>query len=250
MKWKAYNELAWTELILCSPEDYIEETELYCKAIRENSKTELKTLLHLGCGAGINDYTFKNHFKVTGVDVSKCMLKIARNLNPDVRYFYGDMRSMKLPELFDAVAIPDSIGYMVTLEDLKKTLLTAYNHLKQDGVLLIVTQVREEFKENNFVYTGSKDGINITLFENNHIMDYNKEKCEAVLIYLVRRKGKVKIYHERHTIGLFPLETWVRLIKNIGLDMTQLKINNLYDRFIMNAGEYSQTMFVCHKPFK
>ncbi len=250
MKWKAYNELAWTEMILCSPKDCIEETELYCKAIRENTKTELKTLLHLGCGAGINDYTFKNHFRVTGVDISKSMLKIARDLNPDVSYFYGDMRSIKLPELFDVVAIPDSIGYMVTLEDLKKTLLTAYNHLKQDGVLLIVTQVREEFKENNFVYSGSKDDINITLFENNHILDSSKEKCEAVLIYLVRRKGKLKIYHDRHTIGLFTLETWVRLIKNIGLDMTQLKINNLYDRFIMNAGEYSQTMFVCHKLLK
>jgi len=248
IKWKAYNDLAWTELILSSPEDYIEETELYCKALIDHSKIKINTLLHLGCGAGINDYTFKNRFKVTGVDISKGMLKVARNLNPDVTYLLGDMRTIRIFELYDAVAIPDSIGYMVTFEDLKKTILTAYNHLKPGGVLLIVAHLREDFKANNFVYSGSKGEINITLFENNHILDTTKERYAAVLVYLIRCKGSLKIYHECHTIGLFSSETWVKLLRNIGFGIKQIKINDLYDRFIMGADEYSQTMFVCRKP--
>jgi len=51
-KWLAYNELAWTEPIIAPPEEYAEETEQYIKVIKEHSKIEVKTLLHIGCGAG------------------------------------------------------------------------------------------------------------------------------------------------------------------------------------------------------
>ena len=76
----------------------------------ENSKIEVETLLHLGCGGGHNDYTFKKHFKVTGVDISENMLKLARKLNSEVTYYYGDMRDIKLTGCFDAVTILDSIN--------------------------------------------------------------------------------------------------------------------------------------------
>ena len=62
--WRVYSDLAWTESIISSPEEYGEDTELLCKAINEHSNIEARTLLHLGCGAGGNDYTFKKHFKV------------------------------------------------------------------------------------------------------------------------------------------------------------------------------------------
>ena len=204
-------------------------------------------MLHLGCGAGIHDYTLKKHFKITGVDISNGMLKVAQNLNPNVNYLYGDMRTIRVPELYDTVIIPDSIGYMVTIEDLKKTIHNAYNHLKQGGVFLIVAQVREEFKENNFVYTGAKDNINITVFENNHITDSSKKKYEAVITYLIRRGGKLEIYNDCHIIGLFPLKTWLTLLEDIGFEVIQKKLDNLYDQFIMDGGEYSQTIFVCIK---
>jgi len=97
---RAYSDLAWTELIVASPDEYVEETELLVNAIKERSKIEVKTLLHLGCGAGGNDYTFKRHYKVTGVDISENMLEIARDLNPEAVYHHGDMRTIELGELF------------------------------------------------------------------------------------------------------------------------------------------------------
>lgn len=248
INWKAYNELAWTEMILCSPEDHIKEIELYNKLIKDHSKTEINTMLHMGCGAGMYDYTFKKFLEVTGVDISKGMIQVAQNLNPDVHYFHDDMRTFKTPKLYDTVVIPDSIGYMVSIEDLRKTILTAYSHLKPGGVFLIVAHTREEFKENNFVYTGSKDNINITVFENNHIIDSLKEKYEAVFIYLIRQSGSLTIYSDSHIIGLFPLEIWYELLKDVGFEIKQFKLNNLYDEFIMDEGDYSLTIFVCNKP--
>ncbi len=81
-----YGDLAWLWPIISPPEDYAEETELFSRVIREHSRIEVKTLLHIGCGAGHNDHVFKKHFEVTGIDNSEEMLKLARELNPEVTY--------------------------------------------------------------------------------------------------------------------------------------------------------------------
>lgn len=246
-KWRMYTDLAWIESIITSPEEGVEETSLFSKAIKEYSKIKVKTLLHLGCGAGINDYTFKRHFKVTGVDISENMLEIARNLNPEVTYLYGDMRTIKLGESFDAVAIPDSIGHMTTVEDLQSAIITAYKHLKPGGVLLIMANIAEQFKQNNFVYTGSKGDVEITFFENNYIPNPTGTIYEATDIFLIRHKGKLKIHTDRGIVGLFKLKTWLDLLKELEFEVKQIKMEHLYDRFVMGEGEYPLTMFVCTK---
>lgn len=247
-KWRAYSELAWTETIISPPEEYVEETELFAKVIKEHSKIAANKLLHFGCGAGVNDYTFKRYFKVTGVDISEGMLEVARKLNPEVVYLHSDMRTIKLGESFDAVAIPDSIGYMTTLKDLRRAIITAYKHLKPGGVLLIMANIAEQFKQNNFVYTGSKGDVEITLFENNYISGRSGTTYEATLIFLIRRKGKLEIHTDRHIIGLFKLKTWLDLLKELEFEVKQIKMEHLYDRFILGEDEYPLLMFVCTKP--
>jgi SAM-dependent methyltransferase len=208
----------------------------------------VRTLLHLGCGAGGNDYTFKKHYMVTGVDISENMLEIARRLNPEVVYHCGDMRTIVLGECFDAVAVPDSIGYMTSEEDLQSAIMTAQKHLKPGGVLLIVASIAEQFSPNNFVYTGSREDIDITVFENNYIPEPTGTTYEAALVYLIRHKGKLKIHTDRHTVGIFKLETWLDLLKRAGFDnVNQINMNNAYDRFIAGDGKYPLLMFVCSK---
>jgi len=247
-KWRAYYDLAWTESIITSPDDYAEQTELFAKVIKENSRIEARTLLHPGCGAGGNDYTFKRHFKVTGVDISKDMLRIATKLNPEVTYICGDMRRMELRECFDAVAIPDSIGHITTAGDLKKVVMTASRHLRPGGVLLIVAHISEEFRENNFVYTGAKGDVEVTIFENNYILKPLRTAYEATVVYLIRRKGKLEIHSDSCIIGLFPLATWLSLFEEAGLEVNQMKLEHSYDRFLLGEGKYLLRMFICSKP--
>ena len=248
--WCAYDDLTWTEHVIAPPEDYVEETNLFSKMIRKHSKIDARSLLHLGCGAGGNDHTFKRHFKVTGIDIRKNMLEIAGKLNPEVTYLYGDMRAIRLEEYFDAVAIPDSIGYMTTLGDLRKAILTAYSHLKPGGVLLIVALIHEDFRENNFVYTGSKGGIEITLFENNYIPDPAGITYESTTVFLIRRKGKLEIHSDTDTIGLFKLSIWLGVLKEMGLQVKLMKLEHSYDRFLLGESEYPLKIFVCTKPLK
>lgn len=246
--WISYNELAWIDPIVAPPEEHAEEIELYCKLIREHSLVEPKTMLHLASGAGINDYTFKKHYSVTGVDISQGMLEVARQLNPEVDYHHGDMRTVDLGNQFDVVAIPDSIGYMTTLKDLKAALQNAYRHLKPGGILLITAHMKEEFKENNFVYSGSRKGIEVTVFENNYIPDPEGTIYEATIIYLVRRNGELEMYTDKHVIGFFETEVWYDLFKELALKVKQVALKDLYVPYILGEGEYPLQMFYCLKP--
>ena len=247
-QWLAYSELAWTDRVVSSPEDAREETEYFCELIRSNSRIEVRTLLHLGCGAGMNDFTFKREFVVTGVDVSEGMLEIARKLNSEVRYIQGDMRNLSLEETFDAVAIPDSIGYMTTQEDLQRAISTANRHLRPGGVLLIVALVGEEFMENNFVYAGSEGDLQVTIFENNHRCGSDPAIYEAVLVYLIRRQGVLEVICDRHTQGLFPSTTWSSLLEDLGLEVRQKAMEDSYDDVLFAEGRYRLRVFLCRKP--
>ena len=160
------------------------------------------------------------------------------------------MRALKLDQYFDAVAIPDSIGYMVTVKDLKRAIYTSYKHLKPGGVLLLVAHTKEEFKENNFLYTGSKEDIEITVFENNYITCPSESTYEATIIYLIRQKGKLEIHSDKHIIGIFKLEEWLNILKGFEFQVKQIKLEHSYDQFILGEGQYPLIIFVCTKPIK
>jgi SAM-dependent methyltransferase len=242
---RLYGDLAWTWSIISPPEDYVEETELFSKVIKEHSKIEAKTLLHLGCGGGHNDRTFKKHFRVTGVDISDDMLRLARKLNPEVIYHQGDMRTIRLAECFDAVAILDSIAYMSTVDDLRRAFITAYDHLKSGGILLTyVEKFAEYFKQNKTKCSPhSQDDVEIAFIENSYDPDFTDTSYESTFIYLIRRKGELEIHSDRHLCGIFKLETWLDLLREVGFEVKQMK----FEHPTFTEGEYCPIL-VCSKP--
>ena len=222
---RLYSDLAWMWPIVSPAEDYVEETEFLAKLIKENSKIEVETLLHLGCGGGHNDYTFKKHFKVTGVDIRENMLKLARKLNSEVTYYHGDMCDMKLRGCFDAVTILDSINYLRTVEDIYRAFATAHQHLRPGGVFLTfmeqITGLSEHSKTR--CSTHSKGNVEITFIENYYDPDPDDTSCEATFVYLVRRGGELEIHTDRHLCGIFKLETWIGLLEEIGFIVKRTK---------------------------
>lgn len=240
--WLAYNELAWTEDWLADPRDYEAEVGVYVALIKQAATA--RTLLHLGCGAGGHDGVFKRHFAVTGVDLSLGMLNKARAAHPDIDYLEGDMRTLCLNRQFDAVAIPDSIDYMVSPDDLRQAINTAVGHLKSGGVLLVVGKTAETFQDNNFAYTGQKDGVQVTLFENNYINPFRPHTYEATFVYLIRQHGKLTVHTERQVLGLFSQTVWETVFKDAGLMVQNTVLDGVYDKHLLGEGRYPLTVFV------
>ena len=243
-KWIAYNDLAWTEDWLTDPAEYEDEVTAYVELIKQFASKPPLTLLHMGCGAGGHDWLFKQSFTVTGIDLSLGMLDKARATHPDIEYLEGDMRTLRLKRLFDAVVIPDSIDYMASLADLQQAINTAVKHLKTGGVLLVVGKTEETFQNNNFAYSGEKNGVQVTLLENNYINTFRPNTYEATLVYLIRRQGELTIYTDHHVLGLFALAKWDKVFNDAGLTMQRMTLDHIYDKYLLGEGKHPLTIFI------
>jgi SAM-dependent methyltransferase len=225
---RLYGDLAWTWPIISPVDDYQEEGELFARVIREESQIPVKTLLDLGCGGGHVDHYLKNHFQVTSADISQSMLKLARQLNPEVEYMMGDMRMLRLDRTFDAVVIHDAINYMLTPQDLRAAFQTAHQHLKSGGVFLTCVEVMpDSFEQNKTrVTTRKKDGVEIAFIENYYDPDENDTVYQGTFIYLIRQGGRLSIETDRHLCGVFPLASWRRLLGEIGFEVRERRFEH------------------------
>ncbi|MFH1312953.1 MAG: class I SAM-dependent methyltransferase [Candidatus Eisenbacteria bacterium] len=240
---RLYDDLAWTWPIISPPEEYVGESENFARVISQHASIGERSLLHLGCGGGHNDHTLKLHFNVTGVDVSTPMLDLARRLNPEVMYHEGDMRSVRLDRQFDAVAILDSVNYMLTQDDLRDAFQTAYGHLRPGGVLLtFVEQTMQGFKQNRTrIMTRKKGDIEIAFIENYYDPDPSDSTYESTLTYLIRERGELKIETDRHLCGIFTLNLWYDNLRSVGFDVKQMSFDD------ETEGGESVPLLVCVK---
>ena len=134
---RLYNDLSWLWPMWDSPSEY----QQYCKTVThlidKYSDRELNTLLNVGCGGGKNVFNLKERFKVTGLDISRSMLNLASELNPEseCEFIQKDMRDYDLDRKFDVVLIDDAISYMISETELFGVFKRAYEHLKAEKVL-------------------------------------------------------------------------------------------------------------------
>jgi SAM-dependent methyltransferase len=242
---RLYNDLSWTWPIISPPADYIEEGEKYKNLFNKYSKIPVSTLLNLGCGGGHVDWVMKKYFSITGIDISISMLKLAKKLNPDVLYKKGDMRSVRLRTLFDAVLIHDSVNYMLTERDLSCVFKTAYEHLKPGGMLLTFAEEYNKIEQHKISSsTHKKHDTEITFIEHYYDPDPTDTTFECTFIYLIHKNKKLDIQTDRHLGGVFNLKTWLQLLRKSGFKVKKMG----FEHSSFPKGTTIPT-FICAKPF-
>lgn len=216
--YRLYRDLSWTWPIISPPEEYIAETSEIIDHMKKYARIEIKRILNMGCGGGHNDFTLKKHFEVTGVDISEKMLALARDLNPEVTYLTGDMRTVRMDSKFDAVTIFDSVNYMASVNDLRALFRTSFDHLNPGGVMITyVEEWKETFRQNKTTHLVREKGdIEITLVENYYDPDPDDTSYEGNFIYFIRRRGELTIESDYHLLGIFPLQTWIDTMRETG----------------------------------
>lgn len=196
------------------------------------------SLLELGCGGGSNAFYLKNIFtQVTLTDISPQMLAMSRLLNPECEQLEGDMRTLRLGRTFDVVFIHDAIEYMTTLQDLGRSIQTAFIHCKPGGTALFVPdQVRETFEPST--EHGGRDGDGRAL----RYLEWSYDPDESDTMYtaeyvLILREGSapVRVEHEQHLCGLFSRPEWLGLLQDAGF-ISEI----VHD-------QYGRGLFVAHK---
>lgn len=177
--------------------------------------------MHLGSGGGSIDFNLKQTYRVTGIDRSPHMIRIAQETNPEVEYFVGDIRETRINRTFDAVLSHDAIAYMLTYEDLLATYKTAAEHLKPGGTMVAIPEeVRPFFVQDKVRHDGTidKDGVSVTTVEVAHDSDPTDDVYECDFVYLIRENGNVTFETDVHTMGIHDLDLFLKAIEEAGFD--------------------------------
>jgi len=238
-----YTSLADWFHLLTAPEDYVEEAEFFYQVIIQKSDQPSRTLLELGSGGGNNASHLKAHFDLTLVDISNPMLTISQQLNPECEHIQGDMRDIRLERLFDVVFIHDAIGYMTDEDDLSRTIETAYLHCRPGGTILLVPDhVKENFRPSTS--HGGHDGKDRGIRYLEWTWDPDPEDTTYIseMVYTMKdAQDQIRIEHDRHIMGIFHRQTWVKLFSELGLQVEVIP----FDHSELEPGTYE--VFIAKK---
>lgn len=228
---RLYDDFADWWPIMSDPADYDEEAVLYREALEQVGGSGIREVLELGSGGGNNASHLKLHYRMTLVDRSPGMLAVSRELNPECEHVEGDMRTVRLGRVFDAVFVHDAIVYMTTEEDLRSVLETAFVHTKSGGVALFVPDHTAETFEPRAGTGGHDRGDrSMRYLEWTYDPDPDDSTYACAFAYLFREKdGPVRTVFEEHEMGLFPHETWIRLIGDVGFESRTVACHSTFE---------------------
>ncbi len=215
---RLYTDLSQWFALLTPPEDYVEEAGHLRRAIRNKLGPGRHKLLDLGVGGGHHLSHLVGEFEATGVDLSPDMLARCREVIPDIPLHTGDMRSVRLGEVFDVVQIHDAVTYLLSEDDIRATLETARAHLRPGGVLVMAPDdFRETYRDGQIDDTQRRfPGGEFTCFMYDFDPDPDDTTADTLFFYVIRRGAEIEVHQEQHTFGLFSQATWLELMRETG----------------------------------
>jgi ubiquinone/menaquinone biosynthesis C-methylase UbiE len=215
-----YSEFAPYWPLISPLSDYEEEGNYFASLLRSLTPEKSgMTLLELGSGGGHCSSYIKKYFSMTLTDLSKEMLAESQKINPECEHLPGDMRTIRLGREFDAVFIHDAIDYMITADDLRAALTTAYLHCKVGGVCVIAPDhIRENLNlDTDCDGNDGEDGRAARFLEWSWDPDPNDDWVQTEYSFVFRdASGKITSAHESHRTGSFSEARWLSLLKKVG----------------------------------
>ncbi|MGZ9225525.1 MAG: class I SAM-dependent methyltransferase [Anaerolineales bacterium] len=236
---KMYSELATWWPLLSPVEEYAEEAAFFGQLFSKAGLPSASSLLELGCGGGSNAFYLKKVFAhLTLTDLSPQMLAISQVLNPECEHVRGDMRTLRLGNIYDAVFVHDAIDYMTTVQDLSQAIETAFIHCKAGGTALFVPDhVRETFQPSTDHGGSDGDDRGLRYLEWTYDPDENDTMYTTEYVFLLREgNGPAQVEHEQHICGLFLRADWLNLLQDAGFQPEIIR------------DEYQRDVFVAHRP--
>jgi SAM-dependent methyltransferase len=199
--------------------DYAREAETLQGLIQKHGRLPGNALLDVACGTGAHSYYLQNNYAITGVDIDADMLMEGRAKCQGIEFQQGDMVDFDLGREFDVVVcLFSSIGYVKTLENLNRAVMSMKRHLRPGGLLVVEPWFRVgEFVEGymNGIYVDQPTlklaRMNVSKIEAGvSILDFN---------YMVATPLGVEHFIERHELGLFTDDDYRRAFQAAGLDV-------------------------------
>ena len=197
--------------------DYAAEAAHVDRLIRSRNP-DATTLLDVACGTGLHLAHLRSSYTVEGVDASPEMLAVAAARLPGVPLHTGDMRHLDLGREFDAViCMFSAIGYVTDPEELRPCIASLAHHLAPGGVLILDGWVRPDAWADSYraPVEQADDGETLVVRLVHSWREGHRTTLEEH--YLVRRRGDIRHFAERHVLALVPPAEYVAAVEAAGL---------------------------------
>jgi SAM-dependent methyltransferase len=217
-----YKSLSWCYEFITTGKGHEEEANFIKKMVKKYKKSRSKYLLDVGCGHGWHDKFLKKKFNITGIDLNKTILKLAKKRNPEIIYRQGNMRKFNLNKKFDIVISFDAMMYNLNYKDLKRTIKNLANHLKEDGVLIFhLDRLKDNFKQFGIVSNPEghqflKNNTHLTYFQIDYDKNLKDTLFESCIVFFIAKKGKtIEIKTDIEKMGLFEISKIKKILSEL-----------------------------------
>lgn len=222
---KAYTDFAlvYDELMADIPYDaYVDLISIAADGIKG------KKIIDVGCGTGLLSVKLaKSGAFVTGIDLSKDMLDIAKkrasDLSMEIEFQEMPMQDIKGAEQFDAAVIAiDSLNYLPDRDSVFDTFNGIYSVLNSGGVLLF--DVHSTFKtdvifmESPFTF----DNDRIAYIWHTEEGDEEHTVLSELSFFVKEDGGLYRRFDERHQQRTFRVFEYVDLLQKAGFTIERI----------------------------
>jgi SAM-dependent methyltransferase len=192
---ESYSKFAkYYDSLMSDPKDKVALINGWIK--KYNSKAT--SVLEIACGTGAILKLMEKQYAVSGLDLSKEMLSIAKKKIKKGNLYHQDMTSFSLNKKFDVVlCIFDSINHLPKFSDWNNVFKNSYKHLKKEGIFIFDVNTIKKF--NRF---GKAKNVFLNPMGKNFVIEkasvISKNKLEFSQILLENQKGNnYKLFEEK-----------------------------------------------------
>ena len=224
------------DLIYQQFKDYPEESQRIATLL-ERIHPKAQTILDVACGTGEHAYILgtEHGYKVDGLDLDPDFVRIARQKNPGGEFFCADMIDFELERSYDVVlCLFSSIGYVKTLENVRRTLEAFRRHLAPGGTVVVEPWFGPgQWQPGSvFMKTAETSGLKVCRMSHSVVED-----LISILEfhYLIGSGEGIDHRKEIHELGLFTTEEMERCFIDAGLDVVEHDPEGLIGRGLFVA---------------
>lgn len=222
----ALNDAKWYQNWFGS--DYLEvyshrdekEAQQLVRLILSNTNFEPGShVLDIGCGQGRHLSVFaKNNFRITGIDLSITLLKIAMENNckiPNANFILSDMRFLPLNYKFDLILnLFTSFGYFENDEE-NKSVLCQINKLLKNSGSFVFDYFNSNYVKNNLVPKHKKEVGDLVVEQERYIENSRINKKINLI-----KNGKISTYFE--SVKLYSPDEIYDMLRSVNLKVSTI----------------------------
>jgi SAM-dependent methyltransferase len=209
------------DLIYGQLKDYRAEAAQLATLIRSRSP-DARRILDVACGTGEHARLLvqEHGFEVDGLDLDPELVRIARSKLPQGSVYHADMISFALGRTYDVlVCLFSSIGYVLTMDNLGRTLACFRKHVADGGLVIVEPWFAPGVLESGRVYMKTAETPDVVVCRMSHT-EVEDRISRLRFEYLIGRRSGIERASEVHELGLFTTDEMAACFAEAGLSTT------------------------------